>query len=56
MGEAGYGALRLPFDVRDLVAEWPRAYFPDKLKHVMSLMRAVRGGKLNDPRFEAPRV
>jgi DNA repair photolyase len=50
-GEAGYVLLRLPLELRDLFAEWMQAYFPDKLKHVMSLMRSTHGGKFYDPRF-----
>jgi DNA repair photolyase len=49
--EAGYVLLRLPLEVRDLFAEWLEAHFPDKLKHVMCLMRSSREGKLYDPRF-----
>jgi DNA repair photolyase len=49
--EAGYVLLRLPLEVRDLFAEWLQAHFPEKLQHVMSLMRSTRGGKLYDPRF-----
>src|SRR5262249_28307911 len=49
--EAGYVLLRLPLEVCDLFAEWLQAHFPDKLKHVMSLMRSARGEKLYDSRF-----
>jgi len=51
--EAGYVLLRLPLEVRDLFAEWLRAHYPDKLKHVLSLLRSAREGKLYDPRFGA---
>ncbi len=50
-GEAGYVLLRLPLEVRDLFAEWLQAHFPEKLKHVLSLVRSTRGGELYDPRF-----
>jgi DNA repair photolyase len=49
--DAGYVLLRLPFEVRDIFAEWLRTHLPDKFKHVMSLMRSARGGKLYDARF-----
>ncbi len=43
--EAGYVMLRLPLEVRDLFREWLLAHFPDKLRHVMSLVQSMRGGK-----------
>jgi DNA repair photolyase len=42
---AGYVLLRLPLEVRDLFVEWLRANYPDREKHVMSLIRDMRGGK-----------
>jgi len=39
--------------MRELFAEWLRAHYPGKLKHVLSLMRSARAGKLYDPRFGA---
>jgi DNA repair photolyase len=51
--DAGYVLLRLPLEVRELFAEWLRAHYPGKLKHVLSLMRAAREGKLYDSRFSA---
>ncbi len=41
----GYVLLRLPLEVRDLFKEWLMANFPDKYRHVMSLIRQTRGGK-----------
>jgi DNA repair photolyase len=49
--EAGYILLRLPLEVRDLFTEWLQAHCPEKLKHVLALMRSTRGGKLYDSRF-----
>ncbi len=49
--EAGYVMLRLPLEVRDLFAEWLMTHYPDKLRHVLSLVRSVRGGKLYDSTF-----
>ena len=37
--DAGFVLLRLPLEVRELFAEWLRVHYPDKLKHVLSLMR-----------------
>ena len=42
---AGYVLLRLPLEVRDLFCEWLRANYPDRAKHVMKLIRDMRGGK-----------
>jgi DNA repair photolyase len=43
--EAGYVLLRLPLEVRDLFREWLLAHRPDKLRHVLSLVRSTRDGK-----------
>src|SRR5690606_38745952 len=43
--------LRLPGEVRDIFREWLLKTYPDKVKHVMNLVRDMRGGKENDPRF-----
>ncbi len=51
--DAGYVLLRLPLEVGELFAEWLRAHYPGKLKHVLSLMRASREGKLYDAKFGA---
>ena len=51
--DAGYVLLRLPLEVRNLFAEWLRLHYPDKLNHVLSLLRSAREGKLYDPRFGA---
>jgi DNA repair photolyase len=48
---AGYVLLRLPHEIKDLFAEWLKAHYPDRAKHVLSLVREMRGGKLNDPNF-----
>ncbi len=42
---AGYVILRLPLEVRDLFREWLMENFPDRYRHVMSLVRDMRGGK-----------
>lgn len=43
--------LRLPGEVRDIFREWLLRHFPDRVSHVMSLVRDTRGGKDNDPNF-----
>jgi len=42
---AGYVLLRLPLEIKDLFREWLEANVPDRAKHVMSLIRQMRGGK-----------
>jgi DNA repair photolyase len=42
---AGYVLLRLPLEIKDLFREWLEANQPDRAKHVMSLIRSMRGGK-----------
>ena len=43
--EAGYVVLRLPLEVRDIFVEFLQREFPDRAKHVMSMIRSMRGGK-----------
>jgi DNA repair photolyase len=42
---AGYVTLKMPFEIKDLFREWLREHFPDKEKHVISLVRGLHGGK-----------
>jgi DNA repair photolyase len=49
----GYVPLRLPFAVKDLFAEWLKIHFPDRKEKVLNRIRAMRGGKLNDPNFSS---
>ena len=44
--EAGYILLRLPHEVAPLFEEWLRAHYPNRAKHVLSVMRQMRGGAL----------
>jgi DNA repair photolyase len=37
--------------VRDIFREWLLRHFPDRVSHVMGLIRDARGGKDNDPNF-----
>jgi DNA repair photolyase len=48
---AGYTLLRLPWEVKDLFREWLAEHFPDRARHVMSVVRSLRGGRDNDPQF-----
>ena len=45
---AGYVALRLPLEIKDLFAEWLAEKWPDRAERVMSLVRQMRGGKTYD--------
>ncbi len=48
---AAYLIVRLPFGVKDLFADWLGEHYPDRRGKVLSRIRALRGGQLNDPRF-----
>jgi DNA repair photolyase len=48
---AGYVLLRLPLEVRDLFKEWLIANFPDRYRHVLALIRQMRGGKDYDAQW-----
>ena len=48
---AGYVLLRLPYEIKDLFAEWLAEHYPQRAEHIMSLIRVMRGGRDNDPRF-----
>ena len=48
---AGHIVLRLPFGVSSLFVKWLEEHFPDRKEKVLSRVRALRGGKLNDPNF-----
>jgi DNA repair photolyase len=43
--EAGYILLRLPHEVSPIFREWLLRHHPDRYRHVMSLIRSMRGGK-----------
>src|SRR5580658_4286523 len=51
VGWANYVLLRLPYELKDLFAEWLQQYYPQRAAHVMSLVRAMRDGRDNDPNF-----
>lgn len=48
---AGMVPLRLPYGVAPLFEGWLETHLPDRKKKVLSRIRSVRGGKLNDPQF-----
>nr|WP_294544628.1 PA0069 family radical SAM protein [uncultured Rhodopila sp.] len=48
---AGYILLRLPLELRQMFEAWLHTHFPDRARHVLSLIRQTRAGELNDPRF-----
>ncbi|HLZ67092.1 MAG TPA: hypothetical protein VKQ29_12740 [Aliidongia sp.] len=48
---AGYVALRLPLEIKDLFAEWLEAQAPLRAKHVLTLIRDIREGKLYQSEF-----
>ena len=49
--EAAYVILRLPNELKDLFKEWLAAHYPQRAEHVISIVRQMRGGRDNDPRF-----
>jgi DNA repair photolyase len=48
---AGYVTVRLPQGVGPLFEQWLAQHFPDGKERVLNRIRAIRGGRLNDPRF-----
>jgi DNA repair photolyase len=50
-GEAHYIFLRLPDEVAPLFGEWLNVHFPDRARHVLSLVRQASGGRHYDSRF-----
>ncbi len=43
--EAGYVMLRLPLEVAPIFKDWLLRHYPDRYRHVMALVRSMRGGK-----------
>ncbi len=50
---AGYVLLRLPLEIKDLFREWLEANESGRAKHVMSLIRQMRGGKDYDSHWHS---
>jgi len=49
--EAAYVVMRLPNELKELFKEWLAAHYPERAGHVISIVRQMRGGRDNDPRF-----
>jgi DNA repair photolyase len=47
----GWLPVRLPHEVAPLFREWLSVHFPDRGDKVMNTIRAIRGGRDNDPNF-----
>ena len=47
----GYVLLRLPHELREMFEAWLHTHYPDRAKHVLSLIRQTRSGALNESRF-----
>jgi len=43
--EAGYVILRLPLEVSPIFRDWLLRHYPDRYRHVISLVRSMRDGK-----------
>jgi DNA repair photolyase len=48
---AGYVLLRLPHELKIIFRDWLAEHYPDRSKHVMSLINQARGGKDYDSQF-----
>ena len=48
---AGCVTLRLPHAVAPMFEQWLTTHFPERKEKVLNRLRALRGGKLYDPRF-----
>ena len=48
---AGWVLVRLPHEVKELMAAWLEAHRPLRAAHILSLIRQCRDGRLNDPEF-----
>src|ERR1700712_2364595 len=48
---ASFILLRLPHELRTICEDWLHEHFPDRARHVLTLIRDTRAGALNDSRF-----
>jgi DNA repair photolyase len=48
---AGFVPLRLPHGLGPLFEGWLERHYPDRKEKILNRVRALRGGRLNDPRF-----
>src|SRR5215212_4362395 len=53
---AGYVMLKLATTVRPVFVDWLERSYPDQAERIKSLIRSVRGGKLNDANFGSRQV
>ncbi len=44
---ATYTVLRLPYELKEMVAGWLESHYPGRVAHVLSLVRQLRDGALN---------
>jgi len=51
--QAAYVILRLPNELKGLFKDWLATHYPERAEHVISIVRQMRGGRENDPRFGA---
>ena len=51
VASCGWIPLRLPHEVAPLFREWLNVHFPERAGKVMSIVRAIRNGRDNDPEF-----
>lgn len=49
----GMVLLRLPLELGDLFTEWLNTHVPERAGHVLSLIRQMRGGRLNESDFHS---
>jgi len=47
----GFVPVRLPLDVAPLFEDWLGRHYPDRRDKVLTRIRSLRGGKLNDSQF-----
>jgi len=52
-GSANSILLRLPHELAGLFTDWLHTHVPERARHVLSLIRQVRGGGLNDAKFHS---
>ena len=48
---ANHVVLRLPWELREVFADWLAEHVPDRAQRVLARLRDMRGGRENDPRF-----
>ncbi len=50
---AGYIPVRLLYAVKEIFEQWLGQHFPERKDKILNRIRAMRGGKLNDPNFNS---